>query len=189
MIQTRRRAMREVTNHVNPFDRPEDASAALALREAFRVASTDPREACRRLTEWSRDGFAGYRPFEDVAPQIWLIASRAEREHSRALAMARQLGPAAESSLAVADAETFEALRRGRLSAMFTHLGLEGARHRAAYQASLERHGVEARIVSFLMRMHDQAQPPHAPTTPEEPLRSQGSALLETMLREPAGKQ
>jgi len=187
MIQTRRRAMREVTTRVDSFNRPEDASAAFALREAFRIASTDPREACQRLTEWSRDGLTGYRPLEDVAPQIWLIASRAQREHSRALAMARSLGPTAEASLAVADDDTFEALRRGRLSTLFTHLELEGARHRTAYQASLERRGVDARIVSYLMRVHDQAQPPRDPTIPEERLRSQGSALLETMLRELAG--
>lgn len=187
MIQTRRRAMREVTTHPASFNRPEDASAGLVLREAFRIASTDPREACRRLSEWSRDGLLGYRPLEDVAPQIWLIASRAEREHSRVLGIVRRLGPAAEASLAVADDDTFEALRRGRLSALFTHLGLEGTRHRRAYEASLERRGVDARIVSFLMRMHDEVQPPREPTIPEEPLRSQGSALLETMLRELAG--
>ena len=79
MIQTSRRTLREVSCRVDPFlfDRLEDDSGALALREAYHVASTHPRDACNRLTEWSRDERRGYLPLEDVAAQIWLIASRA----------------------------------------------------------------------------------------------------------------
>lgn len=186
MIQTSRRVMREVRWNVSPFDRPADASAGIALREAYRIASADPREACRRLTEWSRDGLLGYRPLEDVAPLVWLAASRAEREHSRALGMARRLGPAADASLAVPDDDSFEALRRGRLTALFTHLGLDGASHRAVYEASLDRRGLDANTVSFLMRVHDQAQRPRDTEIPE-PQRSQANALLGTALRELTG--
>ena len=82
--------------------------------------------------------------------------------------------------------DTFEALRRGRLSALFTHLGLDGVRHRAAYAASLERRGVDAKTLSFLMRVHDHAEPLSDEVIPE-PQRSQASELLEAELRELAG--
>lgn len=181
MVQTTRRTIREVDFRSEPTD---DGPSALLLRDAFRLAPTDPREACRRLTAWARSGPGfGFWSFSEVAAQIWLLTAQAEREHAGDLAWARREAPAAEAALAVADDDTFEALRRGRLGALFTQLGLDGASHRAAYRASLERRGLDAPTVSFLMRLHDLNTPADDEVVPE-PQRSQAGALFESALRE-----
>ena len=80
MVQTIRRTIREVDVQSEPTD---DGPSALILRDAFRLAPTDPREACRRLTAWSCSGPGfGFWSFTEVAAQIWLLTAQAEREHA-----------------------------------------------------------------------------------------------------------
>ena len=179
MIQGWRRVLRETSSDVEPVS----SCPLLPLREAYRLALIDPRAARRRLDEWSRERAFGVCPAEEIAAQIWLIASRAERDHASAVRIARERGPAAEASLAIDEDESCEALRRGRLTQLFQLLELDGARHRTAYRAHLERLGHDHGRIEFLLRVHDGAPRPPEWSLPAS-LRPQGAPLLERSLRE-----
>lgn len=179
MIQTRQRSMREVASESEPF---LDSESLLTLRAAWRVASSHPREAGRLLGEWARSGLDRARRDEDLAAQIWSVCAQAEREHSRAVEWARREGPEADAALTIADEDSFEALRRGRLSRLFTTLELDGSAHRAAYRASRERRQLSSSTVAFLMRVHGEANSFQAKIP--EPQRAQAKALFQASLEE-----
>lgn len=154
------------------------AEEGLQLRAAHRAARSRPREALRLLTEWASGGRNSQIP--DVAAQIWLLAitSAAELE-----AMTREEAQRDSPALELAESAAFESVRAGRLTAVFTHAGLDGTQHRRAFLEHLARSGHAGPALAALQRLHDRGArfgPEElTPAQKEEAARLFGERLLE----------
>lgn len=160
------------------FPYPELEREALLLRDAWRVALTDPSRAQAHLVEWSR--LRSSYELEGVASRIWRLVSRAERELQWVRAeLSAQLAPVSGAEL---EAELLELMHRARLSGLFAGFGLDSAFHRAAYAGALERRALPEPLRRELLRLHDELAAPYDDVP--DALREEGPALLARALAE-----